>query len=115
MVSSRGNLGQIEVDAPVLGDEVAGLRKNRQVDEPEEVHLQQTKRRHRVHGVLGSGRDRAAAVGLLRTLERHYFVKRLLRYDDSSRVRAGMAGYSFETFSRLDQLTNGLIGLDCLS
>ncbi len=104
---------RVDVDAltSALADQLDGLVDDRQVAQPEEVHLQQTERLDAVHLVLRHDRR---FVGLLPVLglalERDVLGELVAGDDDRRGVDAGLATQAFEATGDVDHLLD--VGVD---
>ena len=105
------NIGQGEIEALGSGDEVTRPRKNGQVGESQEVHLQKSQVGAGIHCIL-SHCDAGAVVGAARgPLKGHDVVERFLRDDYGCGVGAGVAGQSFQALSVVYEPFYGLVGV----
>ena len=98
---------EVDLDPPLLADEVDRLAEDRQVREAEEVELQEAERLDRVHLVLGHER-----VGVGRLLERHELGQGLAADHDPGRVGRGVPGDALELPGEIGDPLDGGVAVD---
>ena len=105
--SSSGIVVEVDLDPPLLPDEVDRVAEDRQVREAEEVELQEAERLDPVHLVLGHQR-----VGVRRLLERHQLRERLAADHDARGVGRGVPGDTLELAGEVDHPLHARVRVD---
>ena len=97
----QGHFVQVDLFSPGLGNELAGLLEDGQVDQPQEVHFQQAQLGDGAHRELGHGDGAVGPLGA--SVQRHRVHQRLVGDHDAGGMGAGVTGDAFQTLAGVDQ------------